>query len=186
MRSILARIPDAFVRHLRSDKPQRVNKVDRAATKDTVITVSDNIKQCIGQWIRYPKRFQHENMSILPTQQQTTAPMDPLSQLALWFLSLANIERGLDINRIRRRFYYLIFYLLKKRCQDDGFAHDAVVMLTQMIMISGLVPLAEDKIQKSLRTWVEGGERYQLLSNDLGGPGVLFLLPDDMGEQMYV
>jgi hypothetical protein len=73
---------------------------------------------------------------------------------------------------------------MKDQLQRDSFRQDAIVCLSDMIKRTDMVRAGEHEIQRKLRTWVDKGERLWLLSMDLEGPGVLFLLPEDIGENM--
>lgn len=43
-----------------------------------------------------------------------------------------------------------------------------------------------DIVQDRVRLWVSRGDRYDSLAKDLGGLGVLYLLPDIGGESLLV
>jgi hypothetical protein len=66
-----------------------------------------------------------------------------------------------------------------------GLSGDGALVLTELIILSGLIHLDKAAISAPLRGWIFEGKRYQLLSEDLGGPGILFLLPEE-GERMCV
>jgi hypothetical protein len=62
----------------------------------------------------------------------------------------------------------------------------ALVDLADSIKQSGLVKDDSQHIQDNLAGWAALGERYQLLADDLGGLGILVLLPEETAEYMYV
>ncbi|KAL3440485.1 hypothetical protein BJX65DRAFT_290349 [Aspergillus insuetus] len=97
-----------------------------------------------------------------------------LHELLIWFDSLREkTDKSLQ-DRIRERFYQLLFCQMKKLC--DFYTRDGVQTLADMIPNSG--NLDKVSVKEQLSVYIENGERYHSLSNDLGGPGTLFLLPD--------
>ncbi|WEW56866.1 hypothetical protein PRK78_002321 [Emydomyces testavorans] len=141
---------------------------------DSRVTISKCIKACIQQWNLDPTECQ-----IIPF----IPPLAPLDgQLAAWFMSLLD-KSNLVEARVRRRFYHLLFYKMKKAC--DTVSTDGIQMLTQLIWLSK-VPFTMQEIHDYLPSIVDGGERYSLISEDLGGPGVLFLLPEQKGDSNWL
>lgn len=97
-----------------------------------------------------------------------------LDELATWFEALCDKTEKTHRDRIRDRFYTLLFYLIKNLC--DHYACDGLQTFCNMISRPG--NLDQGRVKRHLRTYIENGEKYRLLSNDLGGPGILFLLPE--------
>jgi hypothetical protein len=102
-------------------------------------------------------------------------------------------------DRIRFRICCVIFYMLFERCQEGLTYHvcHAAYAIPQSTFRTGTVlahiinesnMLSSDKAvnETELNRWVGWGDRYQLLSRQLGGPGNLFLLPDDNTERLSV
>ena len=81
----------------------------------------------------------------------------------------------------------MAFFRLKNAVQPGTQYQydDASMYIAHLIRDSGCADSLPD-IERRVRRWVGLGERYSLLANDLGGLGVLYLLPDDGGESMYV
>ncbi|EAW24606.1 putative protein kinase [Aspergillus fischeri NRRL 181] len=174
-RSVVRRIPARISR--------RQNKVDRAAQIYSPIHLPQELQPLLEQWKSLPQKFPLR----LPESQdygQELPVKSPDEFVAKSFLFLCGIERVMIIEKVRCRLCYVAFYLMKDQLQRDGFRQDAIVCLSDMIKRTDMVSAGEHAIQRKLRTWVDKGERLWLLSMDLEGPGVLFLLPEDIGENM--
>ncbi|GKZ51991.1 hypothetical protein AbraIFM66951_009086 [Aspergillus brasiliensis] len=174
-RSVVRRIPARISR--------RQNKVDRAAQINSPIRLPQELQPLLEQWKTLPQEFRLR----LPESRddrQALPVTSPDEFVARSFLFLCGIERAVIIEKIRCRLCYVAFYLMKDQLQGDGFRQDAIVCLSGMIKRTDMVSAGEHEIQGKLRTWVDKGERLWLLSMDLEGPGVLFLLPEDVGENM--
>jgi hypothetical protein len=158
-------------------KRQRVRKICRAASRNTPIPASDTIRELIEKWRFNEDIFRCEESSILKPIERTSHICGPL---ALWF----SILHGGSLSRVHRRFYCLLLFRLSDTCERWGLSGDGALVLTELILLTGLMHLDKKTILARLRGWIVGGKRYQLLSEDLGGPGILFLLPEEIGEQM--
>ncbi|GCB20420.1 hypothetical protein AAWM_03305 [Aspergillus awamori] len=176
-RSVVGRIPARISR--------RQNKVDRAAQIYSPIRLPQELQPLLEQWKTLPQEFRLR----LPESRddrQALPVTSPDEFVAKSFLFLCGIERAVIIEKIRCRLCYVAFYLMKDQLQRDGFRQDAIVCLSGMIKRTDMVSAEEHEIQGKLRTWVDKGERLWLLSMDLEGPGVLFLLPEDIGENIWL
>ncbi|CEL10664.1 hypothetical protein ASPCAL13780 [Aspergillus calidoustus] len=104
-----------------------------------------------------------------------------LHELLVWFDCLREkTDKSLQ-GRIRERFYQLLFYQMKNL--SDFYTRDGAQTLADMIPNSG--NLDKVSVKEQLSVYIENGEKYHSLSNDLGGPGTLFLLPDK-GESYWL
>ncbi|KAI9923379.1 hypothetical protein MW887_009929 [Aspergillus wentii] len=161
----------------------RGNKVDNAAQNNEPIVLPGDLLPFLEHWKNIPQKFQ---ASLPPSHnyEQALSVNAADDFVARSFLFLCDIETTLTVERVRCRLCYVAFYLMKDQIQYQGFSHDALVFLSSMIKRAGIVSIDEMAIQEKLRSWVEKGERFWLLSMDLEGPGVLFLLPQDIGEYM--
>ncbi|KAH1966864.1 hypothetical protein KXV80_003701, partial [Aspergillus fumigatus] len=160
-------------------KQQGIRKICRAASRNTPITASDTIRELIEKWRCNKDIFRCEESSILKPIKRTSQVCGPL---ALWFSIL---NEG-SLSRVHRRFYCLLLFRLSDTCERWGLSGDGALVLTELILLTGLIHLDKTAILARLRGWIAGGKRYQLLSEDLGGPGILFLLPEEIGEQIWL
>ncbi|KAL4934881.1 hypothetical protein BDV06DRAFT_208110 [Aspergillus oleicola] len=64
--------------------------------------------------------------------------------------------------------------MIKQLC--DYYTRDGLQTFSNMISSSG--DLNQVFVDEHLRTYIENGEKYHWLSNELGGSGILFLLPE--------
>lgn len=87
-------------------------------------------------------------------------------------------ERRRALDQIRLRFLYVAFYRLKKKVQPGSEYSGAIPFLAQVILETGSIEDPFDIVQQRVRTWVSYGNRYDLIAKDLGGLGVLYVLPD--------
>lgn len=108
-----------------------------------------------------------------------------MSSLAGFYRLVVHCERQQELEKIRLRLLYVSFYRLKEYVQPSTQYHhyDAAAFIAQVIKESGAGDNL-DVVQGQVRRWIGLGERYSLLANDLGGPGALYILPDNGGESM--
>ncbi|KAL2808627.1 hypothetical protein BJX63DRAFT_408646 [Aspergillus granulosus] len=125
-----------------------------------------NPPRCIGKWKSNPAE------SGLPSLN---------TSLAACFTSLLEDDPETPEERIRQRFSYLFFYRMEHICNKHVTGD---LMLARMIQLSGL-EMNAGKILKHLRLFLDRGERFELLSDGLGGPGILFMLSENP-EYLYV
>ncbi|KAE8423666.1 hypothetical protein BDV36DRAFT_94319 [Aspergillus pseudocaelatus] len=100
-------------------------------------------------------------------------------------------------DRVRFRICCVLFHHLFKWCEGQvtasyktpqgraPFKKNVILKLAQAINQWDILPCGEAVTEREIRTWVGNGERYQQLLVDLGGPGSLFLLPNE-GEGEYL
>lgn len=81
------------------------------------------------------------------------------------------------------RLLYVLFFLLKRRIQPGAKSKQGSRSLAKEIMKSGSVQ-NESQVTQKLHQWIDFGERYNLIANDLGGLGSLLILPSLGGEWM--
>ncbi|KAG0156250.1 hypothetical protein PDIDSM_3427 [Penicillium digitatum] len=99
---------------------------------------------------------------------------------------LVSCESQQQLGKIRLRICYVVFFRLKNSVQPGTQYQydDASMFIARLIGDSGCRDSISD-IERRVRLWVGLGERYSLLANDLGGLGVLYLLPEDGGESIW-
>ncbi|KAL2812905.1 hypothetical protein BDW59DRAFT_35571 [Aspergillus cavernicola] len=102
------------------------------------------------------------------------------NQLKDWFDFLIDHPAISLEDKIRRRFCYLLFYEMKQACEH--YTENAFTMLRNIILhiFPGLRHI------NHLQSFIDKGERFRLLSDDLGGPGILFILPQEKPETLCV
>ncbi|KAJ6018473.1 hypothetical protein N7522_001937 [Penicillium canescens] len=115
----------------------------------------------------------------VPTLRQTCP-------LADFYKLLVLCENQQQLGKIRLRICYVAFFRLKNAVQPGTQYQydDASMFIAHLIRESGCEDSISD-IERRVRRWVGLGERYSLLANDLGGLGVLYLLPEDGGESIW-
>lgn len=96
---------------------------------------------------------------------------------------LNQYEEDKESNMICLRLLYVLFFLLKRRIQPGAKSKQGSRSLAKEIMKSGSVQ-NESQVTQKLHQWIDFGERYNLIANDLGGLGSLLILPSLGGEWM--
>lgn len=118
-------------------------------------------------------------------QNRSNATSVSISSLnGLYHLIIA-CERQQHLEKIRIRILCVAIFRLKNSIQPSSLYHydDVSSFIAQMIGNSGCNdPLGI--IESRVRLWVGRGERYNLIAEDLGGLGVLYMLPEDGGESV--
>ncbi|KAE8383871.1 hypothetical protein BDV26DRAFT_2724 [Aspergillus bertholletiae] len=105
---------------------------------------------------------------------------NPGNSLARWYELTVDHERQHDLYKIRLRFLYVMFYRLKQWVEPGSQYQyfSAAEFIAQVILNNGSSSDSLDVVRNRVREWVGHGERYELLAKDLGGLGVLYILPD--------
>ncbi|GFG19062.1 hypothetical protein IFM5058_09662 [Aspergillus udagawae] len=113
--------------------------------------------------------------------------LHPGVSIAHCYASTVYYERQRDLGKIRLRLLYVVFYRLKQATEPGSQCnfYSAPNFIAQVIQNTGSTEDSTDTIRKNIRTWVGYGERYELLANDLGGLGVLYILPNLGGESLW-
>ncbi|KAG0158450.1 hypothetical protein PDIDSM_5964 [Penicillium digitatum] len=106
--------------------------------------------------------------------------------LADFYKLVVLCENQQQLGKIRLRICYVAFFRLNNAVQPGSQYQydDASMFIAHLIRDSGCEDSLSD-IERRVRHWVGLGERYSLLANDLGGLGVLYLLPQDGGESIW-
>lgn len=90
-------------------------------------------------------------------------------------------------DRIQFRICAVLWYILFKQCwlglkyasnSAELTVHHTSIILENIVNHSEILPSCKRVSAKEIRDWVRKGERYHLLTLDLSGVGILFLLPD--------
>ncbi|KAF7166807.1 hypothetical protein CNMCM6106_002505 [Aspergillus hiratsukae] len=125
-----------------------------------------------------PEKFQEE--SIAPDYRSNSSRhVSRNFSIEFFGFTRKQLQEDSIVSAVRKRLCYVIYYRSKLLWQNEGLSEDVVYVLSHLVERSGLCELEQAEIQRSLRGWVERGERYDLLARDLGGLGALFLLPAD-------
>ncbi|KAE8133849.1 hypothetical protein BDV38DRAFT_257230 [Aspergillus pseudotamarii] len=112
---------------------------------------------------------------------------NPGNSLARWYELTVDHERQHDLYKIRLRFLYVMFYRLKQWVEPGSQYQyfSAAEFIAQVILNSGSSSDSLDVVRNRVREWVGHGERYELLAKDLGGLGVLYILPDYGSKSLW-
>ncbi|RAL03194.1 uncharacterized protein BO80DRAFT_470879 [Aspergillus ibericus CBS 121593] len=174
-------------RHIRGTQG-RQNAADRASTrrlsKIVVPDVVRDLKKIPAGGVGQKHLHNYTNTALA----QDTALFEQLTlqcPLAGCYMIVVDTEKKKDLNIIRLRLLYVLFHRLNLETQRR-FGQAVSDRLAQIIHASGLVTDTLETVEGRLGSWIDRGARYELLANDLGGLGVLFVLPDDVPESVWV
>lgn len=107
------------------------------------------------------------------------------SSLADFYQKLVSCEYQHQLGKIRLRVCYVVFFRLKQAVQPGTqYQYDDVSNFIAHVIRNSGCNDSFTVIEHRVRHWVGLGERYSLLANDLGGLGILYLLPEEGGESM--
>lgn len=141
--------------------------------------------------VLFPNRSNTQNVSCAATTQNndhysSIVTPSQTNILANCYMLVVNCERQEFLNKIRLRLLYVAFYRVKQNIQPGSQYEysDAANYIAKAISHAGSVNDSFDTIHLNVRTWIGYGERYSLLANDLGGLGVLYILPENGGETL--
>ncbi|KAA8641651.1 uncharacterized protein ATNIH1004_011787 [Aspergillus tanneri] len=115
-------------------------------------------------------------------------PVDYLvDSIAGLYKLITRVEKDHDLCKIRLRLLYVMFYRLKQWVEPGSQRqyYSATNFIAEVILNDSLSSDPLDKIHSTVRGWIGKGERYERLANDLGGLGVLYILPDYGGETLW-
>ncbi|EQL29686.1 hypothetical protein BDFG_07739 [Blastomyces dermatitidis ATCC 26199] len=105
--------------------------------------------------------------------------------LARFYNFFGQVEKSQVENTIRARLIRVFFYRLHTRFHEPYRSTEALARLVHIIIQSGFDVGDVEHVQERLKASVAIGSRYHLIAKDLGGLGVLFLLPDDISANVW-
>jgi hypothetical protein len=153
------------------------NRLAPAISDASPIVLDQEVIPLLVQCARGPEKFQD---CMAPDNHCNSSHRSPQSFHSEFFRFTHKLEQDDSIvSAVRKRFCYLIYYRSKLLWQNKGWSEDVVYVLSHLVKRSYSCELELAEIHRILRGWVERGERYDLLSKDLGSLGALFLLPAD-------
>lgn len=187
MKSVYHHIP----KEIRGNNPK--SAIQRAATRSRS---SVNIPQVVQDLAEkremlFPKvqnvrdgEPTYDRQSSLEDLQRFATHSD--NPLAKWYEFTVDHERKHELYKIRLRFLYVMFYRLKQWIEPESRPRysNASDFIAQVILNTGSSSDSPEVVRNKVRGWVGHGERYELLAKDLGGLGVLYILPDYGGETL--
>jgi hypothetical protein len=172
----------AFWRALPPDFKSNVYNCSRGTQKRARTRLAPNIKlspqvePIFNEWkVDYLQFYaQIEGAGFEPEQ----------SPLAGAYSFLCRVETRYTMDRIRKRLLYVVFSRLKMAFHRTQLRGNILTQFARLIRQSGLIDESLEDIEERVGTWACRGDRYQLLSDDLGGLGALILLPQDIGDSV--
>jgi hypothetical protein len=129
----------------------------------------------------------HTNDLLSPLS-AATVPSLRGDSIASQYKFVVYYEEQHDMNKVRLRLSYVLFYRLKEAVEPSSQYqnYDTATFIAKIILESPSITDSLELVRSRVRSWIGHGERYTLIANDLGGLGALYILPDLGGESMYV
>ena len=121
--------------------------------------------------------------SFYQTVEQATASVCgyPLAQV---YSFLQQVEKRNSQDQIRPRILLYALGEWAKSRLTGRYYNEIVDDFITAIAHSDLDTNNRDAIRRKLQSWVNKGQRYSQLGEELGGPGVLVLLPETGGSDL--
>ncbi|KAL2826013.1 hypothetical protein BJY01DRAFT_262477 [Aspergillus pseudoustus] len=116
-----------------------------------------------------------------------STPSSPLNNiLVIYYSQVLSCQERQTVDTIRLRVLYVALYRVKQELQPEH-KYDYYISnyIAQAVLKAGCVDHQPDVINANVRLWINYGERYHLIANDLGGLGALYLLPDIGGQSLW-
>ncbi|KAK2735830.1 hypothetical protein FQN57_001107 [Myotisia sp. PD_48] len=108
------------------------------------------------------------------------------SYLAQSYQFVVRLETKNLSGNIRQRIFCVVYYRLKEKlCISYSAYKNDVLRLIAEVILQNLTGGNFGSILADLRSWVNNGERYWLLAQDIGGMGYLLVLPTNVGEYFW-
>lgn len=156
--------------------PGKTHRMWNAKTTSTSpIKIDKTIKDFLPLWETDPSAFFHR------PQTQPNIENNPPAQI---YLHLSQLQQTRTVDLVRWRLSLLVFYQLREDFNKKHVHAGVQDQFVKIIHQSGLTQETDDEIKQNCTTWAGFGGRYQVLVKELGGRGVLLLLPDDISGSM--
>ncbi|KAF4227805.1 hypothetical protein CNMCM8980_005986 [Aspergillus fumigatiaffinis] len=128
----------------------------------------------------------HTNDLLSPLS-AATVPSLRGDSIASQYKFVVYYEEQHDMNKVRLRLSYVLFYRLKEAVEPSSQYqnYDTATFIAKIILESPSITDSLELVRSRVRSWIGHGERYTLIANDLGGLGALYILPDLGGESIW-
>ena len=108
-------------------------------------------------------------------------------QATRMYVGIRELEARRTSYRVVWRFFTLLIVdLLLHIGHGPNLTQDSLQQLADIICNSDNFLESRDLVVQNLKKWKEIGTRYQKIADSLGGRGSLFLLPQNVTENVYV
>ena len=180
-------LPEYSKNQINTSTRRRCRKVPKR-WKDQKITLSEDLRKSLAQWTtNHCTLFDEIEIPVFPG-------LSPCYPIATSYKLLLEVESRKNRDTIRARFLKVLFFYLKDRFCVTNVQANAVDWISQAIRAAGLEDSNSDVISSNIRNWIKVGARYDSLCRDLGNYnvedyrylGVLFRLPDDVTDRLWV
>ncbi|KAK2805975.1 hypothetical protein FQN50_005990 [Emmonsiellopsis sp. PD_5] len=174
-------------------RQQRIKESNASqATLPTTTTTTGTIQPHFDKWKANPATFYQQ---LLPEEEESllssSGEENPLAS-AFTFLrngiGTSDSTTSSIVNRVRRRVLYVLFSRLKAAFGRVPLRKLSLQLLAQIIKNSEELveeELSLDGIVGILGEWAAKGDRYESIADELGGLGVLVVLPDGAGDSFW-
>jgi hypothetical protein len=143
---------------------------------DERIIINESIKPLLPSWLENPSTFLHYS----PKNTQFNGDLP-----ARFYLTLKRLNESRVVDLVRWRFYLLGFYELKKTFGRQQLRANSGDEFANLIIESELeIDNTQDDVKQNCASWANAGGRYGKIAEELGGKGILILLPEDIHRNM--
>ena len=162
--------------------PSAIEKAVKRFRRNGTISIPEGVKNVRdGTQVLFHKEVDLQRYHRTSITGDPSKPLD--YSLPGCYALLNQYEEGNGPSIICLRLFYVLFFHLKEHTQSGRKSKQGSESLAKEIMRSGSVH-DESQVTRNVRKWIDLGERYQLIANDLGGLGSLLILPNIGGEWM--
>lgn len=94
--------------------------------------------------------------------------------------TLRTLNQSQAVDPIRWRFYLLALYHSKQNLAKRVLRASSEDEFINMVVDSDLVDEPRENVKQNCTAWANAGRRYEMIATELGGKGILILLPEDI------
>lgn len=139
------------------------------------IAIDQSVEPLLETWEAAPTTF----LQAPPAKAQLSGELP-----AAFYSILRDLNQSRAVDAIRWRFYLVGFYKLKQELGKSLLRSEARDAFFDRIVSSNMIDDPPDTVKKNCTTWANAGGRYEKIASELGGMGVLILLPEDIPRNM--
>jgi hypothetical protein len=135
------------------------------------ITVNKSVKPLLKTWEANPTTF----LQYAPANIQLSRELP-----AAFYFILKDLDQSRAVDAIKWRFYLVGFCQLKQDFGKSVLRSGSGDAFFDFVIGSNLIDDPSDIVKKNCTAWANAGGRYEKIARELGGKGILILLPEDI------
>lgn len=139
------------------------------------ITIHWSIKPLLPTWETTPITF----LQAAPADFQLSRELP-----AALYIFLRDLDQSRAVDTIKWRFHLVGFHQLKQDLGKSALRSRSGDEFCNLVVGSDLIHDPLETVRKNCITWANAGGRYEKVARELGGKGILMLLPEDIPRNM--